>query len=190
MSMFLVLTLCLSMTSTSTLAVEAAGQSTAVGHEKITAPDNGEYESGDVSTGNGEYESGDISTGNGEYESNDISDGNGKVRSNGIMEYTVEEDAAEITINGETETYLSFEEALNAISEVGESNVTLKILKDIDNETFSSKEINGSITIDLNGYEVGYKGDGNDWQTGIDKFGFCITDGTVALTDTSERRNG
>ncbi len=202
LSMFLVFTLCLSMTSTSTLAVEAVGQSTAAGHEKITTPDNGEYENNDVSagngeyenndvsTGNGEYENNDVSTGNGEYESDDISDGNGKVRSNGIMEYKVEEDAAEITINGETETYLLFEEALNAISEAGESDATLKILKDIDNETFSGKEINGSITIDLNGYEVGYKG-GSDWQTGIDKFGFRIIDGgNITLTDTSESGNG
>ena len=198
LSMFLVFTLCLSMTSTSTLAVEAAGQSTAVGHEKITTPDNGEDESVDISTGNGEDENSDVSTGNGENENNDvsagngenesddISDGNGEVTSNDI----IEEAAAEITINGETETYLSFEKALNAISEAGESDVTLKILKDIDNETFSGKEINGSITIDLNGYEVGYKGDGNDWQTGIDKFGFCITGGTVALTDTSESKTG
>ncbi len=212
LSMFLVFTLCLSMTSTSTLAVEAAGQSTAVGHEKVTTPDNGQNgtgedksdnvntgnesgdistgngkdESVDISTGNGEDESVDISTGNGKDESDDISDGNGKVGSDDIME----EAAAEITINGETETYLSFEEALNAISEAGESDVTLKILKDIDNETFNGKEINGSVTIDLNGYEVGYKGDGNDWQTGIDKFGFCITNGTVALTDTSESRTG
>ena len=104
--------------------------------------------------------------------------------------FTVEKAAVETTINEETETYLSLEKALTAISESSEGAATLKILKDIDSETFSSKEIKGDVTIDLNGHAVGYKDNSSDWQTGIDKFGFCITGGTVTLTDSSENKAG
>lgn len=55
---------------------------------------------------------------------------------------------------------------------------------------FDSKEISGDVTIDLNGHAVGYKGGGSDWQTGIDKFVFCITSGTVTLTDSSANKTG
>ena len=104
--------------------------------------------------------------------------------------FTVDEAVAKTIINGETEPQISFEKALTAISKAGEGAVTLKILKDIDSETFSSKEIKGDVTIDLNGHAVGYKDNSNDWQTGIDKFGFCITGGTVTLTDSSENKAG
>ena len=114
--------------------------------------------------------------------------GEKKVTSKKVI-FTVGEAVAETIINGETEPQLSLEKALTAISD-GEGAATLKILKDIDNETFDSKEISGDVTIDLNGYAVGYKGDGSDWQTGIDKFGFCVKGGSVTLMDSSEAKAG
>lgn len=103
--------------------------------------------------------------------------------------FTVGEAVAETIINGATEPQLSLEKALTAISD-GEGAATLKILKDIANETFDSKEISGDVTIDLNGYAVGYKDGGSDWQTGIDKFGFCVKGGSVTLMDSSEAKAG
>lgn len=115
--------------------------------------------------------------------------GSNKVTSKKVT-FTVGEAYAETTINGKTKTQLSLEKALTEISEAGAGDATLKILKDIDSETFSSEAISGAVTIDLNGHAVGYKGDGSDWQTGIDKFGFCITGGTVTLTDSSTSKTG
>lgn len=114
----------------------------------------------------------------------------GKEVTSKTVTFTVGEAYAETTINGKTKTQLSLEKALTEISEAGENAATLKILKDIDSETFDSKEISGDVTIDLNGHAVGYKGDGSDWQTGIDKFGFRITGGTVTLTDSSTSKTG
>lgn len=104
--------------------------------------------------------------------------------------FTVDEAVAKTIINGETEPQLSLEKALTAISKAGEDAATLKILRDIDSETFGSKEISGSVTIDLNGYAVGYIGDGSNWQTDIDKFGFCVKGGSVTLMDSSEAKAG
>ena len=152
LSMFLVFTLCLSMTSTSTLAVEAAGQSTAVGHEKVTTPDNGEYENNDVSTGNGENESDDISDGNGENENNDISDGNGEYENNDISGGNSETTyAAENTTTGKKYQYLS--DALNEAQD-GE---TVTLLEDnpfiYSNVCVISgqKGENKTVTLNLNG---------------------------------------
>ena len=154
LSMFLVFTLCLSMTSTSTLAVEAAGQGTAVGHEKFTTPDNGEYENNDVSTGNGEDENDDISAGNGENKDNDISGGNAKVRSNDVSTRDGEDDityAAENTTTGKKYQYLS--EALNEAQD-GE---TVTLLEDnpliYSNVCVTSGQEgeNKTVTLNLNG---------------------------------------
>ena len=178
LSMFLVLTLCLSMTSTSTLAVEAAGQSTAVGHEKVTTPDNGqngtgnvnagngkaennsvntgngENENNDVSTGNGEDENDDISAGNGENKDNDISGGNAKVRSNDVSNGDGEDDityAAENTTTGKKYQYLS--EALNEAQD-GETVTLLAdnqfIYRNVCVTSGKTGE-NKTVTLNLNG---------------------------------------
>ena len=146
----------------------------------------------EVTTADAKSSSHQIQTGLpvGTYEYYCVATAGGKEVTSKKVTFTVDEAVAETTINGAKEPQSSLEKALTAISKADEGIATLKILKDIDNESFSSKEIKGDVTIDLNGYAVGYKDNGSDWQTGIDKFGFCVTGGTVTLTDSSENKTG
>ena len=169
LSMFLVFTLCLSMTSTSTLAVEAAGQSTAVGHEKITTPDNsqngtgnvnagnekngtGEDKSDNVNTGNGKAENNSVSAGNGEDENNDVSAGNGENENNDISGGNSETTyAAENTTTGKK--YPSLNEALNEAKD-GETVILLADNQVMNSAAYVVSDEGGeikTITLDLNG---------------------------------------
>ena len=146
----------------------------------------------EVTTADAKSSSHQIQTGLpvGTYEYYCVATAGNKEETSKKVTFTVDKAVAETTINREKEPQSSLEKALTAISKADEGAATLKILKDIDNETFSSKEIKSDVTIDLNGYAVGYKDNSGDWQTGIDKFGFCVTSGTVTLTDSSENKAG
>ena len=113
-------------------------------------------------------------------------------------EETSEEYAVELTIEDtqEQQHYTAITAALDAISDAGEGEFTLKLLKGVDNESFIQREIGKSgqtITIDLNGCQIGYiiaDSESNEWQTDIDKYGFTIGAGTVIFTDSSEAKTG
>lgn len=113
------------------------------------------------------------------------------------LDETSEEYAVELIIESTQDKshYTTIVAALDEISYAGEGEFTLKLLKENDREIFNPEKIGKSgqtITIDLNGYHIGYKdaSEGNDWQTDIDRYGFIIGAGTVIFTDSSEAKTG
>lgn len=103
---------------------------------------------------------------------------------------TVEEGVVEVTTADGAMYYETFEAALtDAAAATGE--VTLKLLQDIDGENIGSgrtvtTNAEGSLNIDLNGCQLGYKVD-EAWQ----EYGFVFSSaGAVSFTDSSEARTG
>lgn len=112
-------------------------------------------------------------------------------------EETSEEYAVELIVESTQDKshYMIITAALDAINDAGDGEFTLKLLKENDREIFNPEKIGKSgqtITIDLNGYHIGYKdaSEGNEWQTDIDRYGFIIDAGTVTFTDSSEAKTG
>ena len=81
-----------------------------------------------------------------------------------------------------------------ALDEAGSTDGTwyLQILQDIKEEKFNNRELNidGVLSIDLNGYNVGYQENGT-WKTDMSDFGIVLNgNGSVELRNNNKEKEG